>query len=1133
VACAAVIVSPNPLHLVCAPLIPSLRLLAAPALVLGDASPVPLPTNDALLVAMLALDGAMQRDALAGLLWPDNTPASARANLRQRVKRLQDSTGGQLLATQGQHLALGPDVRHDLQDMAVALQADPQAASGALLGALQVKNNPAASLWLDQARARVHAQRVRVLQACADALEQAQPLAALRYAQRLVSEDPQQESDHRRLMRLHYVRGDRGAALAAYRQLVDRLQEELGSPPDAQTEALARLIEGAAPLSPIPAPASGKVTVIAPEPPSAPAAATWAALIRPPRLVQREAEWAQLSHAWTQGGVVLALGEAGIGKTRLLHDFADSVGVPLRLQARLGDSVVPYALLARWVNALLPQAQQLPDWARAEVARLVPALGPSAEGPMSPLRLSQALGLLAQPLDAVVLDDLHFADAASLELLPTVLQPVRCCLLASRTHELPQAVRDWLEQASPAVTLLSLLPWQQEAVAELLRGAVVPADISAAWAPVLWRHTGGHPLLVLETLRAALLALPEGASLGAPPAALPLPPQVLQLVRLRLASMPALAQLIAQVASLAGDAFSPELAAAATAQPHEGLAGAWQALQDAALMGPQGKLHDLVLEAARSTLPAPLAQVLHARMAEHLATRGCPPARLALHWAAAAQPAKAAACHIEAAEAAAALSRRQELAEQCALAARCFEQAGDLDQAFTAWADEAEAYVTGGDVALGLARSEALLSRARNALQHAHATRTWSMALGFAGKWQPMLDAAAAAHNAAANAQRDDWRVDALMLRAIAAATLGQHALAEQCLAEEAAIPMGDTDWRRTVTRLSNTANAWMRLNRVHEALVRTERCIELTDRPDARPEHLVSLGNAAGMLFRLGQDERSLQLARLALQRAAEQGLQGKVLAINVRQHAGVVATGLGQFGAARADLEQCVLEARQHSVRHVLNASQALAWVWAMLGQPARALQCLRMEEAEFSATDKARTWALQACMHRWCGSAAPAPEAPLLDATVDVVVAAAARIEHALTLPAADQVQRLDALARECQDKEMPSCALRAQVWQLPELARLNPAAAAELALTLRTRLVTAVPTLTYWPEAQWLVHRALLATGQAQAARQALADAWAWVQRVHDTQVPVEFQDSFMHRNRVNLAIQRAWKAGAGR
>jgi DNA-binding SARP family transcriptional activator len=1090
---------------------------------------------------MLALDGALARDALATLLWPDNTPASARTNLRQRVKRLQDSTGGALLLAQGAHLALHPAVRHDLQGLASALEADPQAATGALLGSLQVKDNPAASLWLDQARARVQTQRQQALQVRADALEQAHALeAALPYAQRLVSEDPLHENAHRRLMRLHYRRGDRGAALAVYRHLLTTLREQLDNTPDAQTEALARLIEGAVPLPPVaaPAPVSAQLKAApthAPQAPSAPAAATWAALMRPPRLLQRQVEWTQLSRAWAQGGVVLVLGEAGIGKSRLLHDFADSVGVPLRLQARSGDAAVPYALLARWVGALLHQAQDLPDWARGELARLVPALGTPAAGPMSPLHLSQAIAQLTGPVAAVLLDDLHFADAASLELLPSVLQTVRCCLLASRTAELPAAVNAWLQQAGHTVNQLSLAPWQQDAVQELLLGAVVPAAVSAAWAPVLWRHTGGHPLLVLETLRAVLLAQPTGAhsaALGAPPAVLPMPPQVLQLVRLRLAGLPALAQLIAQVASLAGDAFGPELAASAVAQPPDTLAGAWQALQDAALMGPQGTLHDLVLEAARSTLPAPLAQVLHARMAEHLATRGCPPARLAVHWAAAGQPAKAGACHIAAAEAASAVSRRQELAEQCALAARCFEQAGDPDQAFTALAEEAEAYVTGGNLALGLVRSEALLPRARTALQHAHATRTWSLALGYSGQWQPLLDAAATAHNAAANAQRDDWRIDALLLRAIAAATLGQHALAEQCLAEEAAIPADETDWRRTVTRLSNTANAWMRLNRVHEALARAERCIELTDRPDGRPEQLIGLGNAAGMLHRLGHNERSLQMARLALQRAQEQGLQGQVLAINVRQHAGVVATLLGELGPALRDLEQCVADARQHGERHVLNASQPLAWVWAMLGQPARAQQCLQPDYPDLNATDKARAWALQACMHRWCGSAAPAPGALVLDASVDAAVAAAARVEHAMTLPAAEQVQHLQALAQEFDDNTIPSCALRARVWQLPALTEHNADAAAASALALQTQLASAAPTLAYWPEAQWLVYRALLATGQPQAAQQALADAWTWVQRVHATHVPPEFQESFLHRNRVNQAIQRAWRARSG-
>lgn len=1097
-----------------------------------------LPPNDALLLAMLALDGAMARDALAAQIWPDSPPASARTNLRQRVKRLQDRANGRLLVATGAQLALSPETRHDLSDLAAALHADPLSAPGALLGALQIKDNPGASLWLDQARARVQAERHHALQACADALEQAHALdAALPYAQRLVSEDPLQENAHRRVMRLHYRRGDRGAALGVYRHLATTLRKQLDSTPDAQTEALARLIEGAVPLSPlstVPVPAPLKaVPADAPQPPSAPAAATWAALMRPPRLLQRQAEWAALSRAYAQGGVVLVLGEAGIGKSRLLHDFADSVGVALKVQGRPGDAAVPYALLARCVGALQPQARDLPDWARAELARLVPALGRPAAGAMSPLHLSQALALLTGPLGAVLLDDLHFADAASLELLPSVLAPVRCCLLASRTAELPAAVQAWLQHAGAGVAQLHLLPWQQDTVQELLRGAVVPDALSAAWAPVLWQHTGGHPLLVLETLRTVLLAQPQGAALGAPPAVLPMPPQVMQLVRLRLGGLPAMSQLIAQVASLAGDAFGPELAAAGTAQPLDALSGAWQALQDAALMSAQGSLHDLVLEAARSTLATPLAQVLHARIAEHLAARGGAPARLAAHWAAAGQPGKAAQCHELAAQRAAAMSRGNEQALQWAQAAACWQQAGDGPRAFSAAANEAGRRVLNGDPEAGLQGCEALFKTASSLRDWAQVRRVQCLALAHSRRWDDAIQAATQAAQSARLIGHDTWLADSLLLKANMAAMLGQREAAEQCLAEAQGLIVEHEDHHHRVTHLGLRGSALTYLGHLEKALAVNEDCITLSDHPATRGLHLIEVNNSVVILNRLGRQQQALARARQAVQLAVDQGEDKGVVGGQARMHLGLFAALNGRYTEAIAEMKagaELLAALKLPQVDAV--AQNHRIGLWTQLGQPERALQLLQADTSLLPAPLRLRRWVLRADLHRFCGTQAAGPAPVDLSESADAAVNASARLAMARVLPAAERVQTLQALADEFHAQSWMASKLSAQFLQLQPLSELKPAAAGALALELWSALQTTTPSTGYWPEAMWAVHLALRASGDNDQAELALQRAWSWVDSARTQHVPAEFQDSFLNRNRVNLTIQRAWRAGGG-
>lgn len=1095
-----------------------LQLLATPALHVGVAPPMRLAAKDALLLALLALDGTQPRDTLAQLLWPDAAPAGGRANLRQRLKKLQDLSGQALFSLDGPQLALAATVQHDLQGLTPALQGDALAAPGALLGHLQLQDCPAASDWLAQARARIDLQRQQALQAQAQSLEDSHQLdAAMPYAQRLVAEAPLQEHAWRRLMRLHYLRGDRSAALATYRQLAQALRQDGGHEPDAQTRALARLVEeGSAPAaSAAPAPHT---------------AAAWAALQRPPQLLQREGEWARLAHAWASGGTVLVLGEAGTGKSRLLNDFADSVGLALRLQARPGDAAVPYALLARWVTALAAQAPALPEWARGELARLLPALGPAAPGALMPLHLTQALALLQPPQNAVLLDDLHFADAASLELLPAVLGPLHCRLLAARSHELPEALQAWISTSGLAVEALHLAPWHAGSVRSLLLHSglhAADADLPA-WADLLWRHTGGHPLLLLETLRALLLSLPEGARPGSPPEQLPVPAQLLQLLGRRLAGLTAPAREVVQLASLSGSAFSAELAGAVLHYPVAALNAAWLELQAAAFMGPQRGLHDLVLAAARSTLAEPLAVSLHARIAEHGGRLGAPAAQLALHWEAAAQPARAAASHEAAARAAGAASRRHEEAAHYAAAARCWGQAGDAPSAFKARAEEAERRVRAGDVTQGQQLAETLVASATNLLEQAQAHRVHAMALTHASSWSAALAAAALAQTTAARSGQTHWQAEAALLRALAAAVQGQPALAERCLADEQALPMHGADWRQNLSRHAVAATVWTHLGRIHEALERNEQSIRLADRPEARDDHFVLLGNSAALLLRLGgRTELALQRAQQALQGAERLGVAAGMTGANVRMHVGLAAASLGRYALAVAELETCLHDLRALGLaRVVLTAENHLASVWAQLGQPARALQLLQVDSVTLPLLHRVRRWTLRCDLQRLCGTGAPTEAAPPLDASVEPGVAAWARLAQARALPAAETLPAFEQLATEMTASRLTTQATLARLLHVQASAHTQPALALARARELQSELTTGPPNTAWWPEAHAVLHQVFSAAGEHATAQEVLAAGAAWLQATNAAWVPSPFQTGFLQRNRLHADLLRA-------
>ena len=104
-------------------------------------------------------------------------------------------------------------------------------------------------------------------------------------------------------MRLHYLRGDRSAAIAAFEVFERRLKDELGARPAAETIELLDTIERSAARVPT-------RRAIVP-----------ASLLRPPRLVGRDGASSRAGARLARRRVFALLGEAGIGKSRLLSDF--------------------------------------------------------------------------------------------------------------------------------------------------------------------------------------------------------------------------------------------------------------------------------------------------------------------------------------------------------------------------------------------------------------------------------------------------------------------------------------------------------------------------------------------------------------------------------------------------------------------------------------------------------------------------------------------------------------------------------------------------------------------------------------------------------------------------------------------
>ena len=358
---------------------------------------------DAALLAFVAIEGSASRERVLNLLWPDHEPESARNALRQRLFRMRRGLDADVMAPGAELLALAPGVTHDLDDD-----------GGELLAGLRYADCIEFEAWLEVQRAELRRRRRERHDACLDALETEGRLAeATTLAERLVSADRLDEAAARRLMQLHYLQGERAAALAVYDRLAAELNQTLDAAPSRRTSELVATIR-AAPAPP---------TVVRRDIPTS--------LLRPPRLVGRDCERTTLRTAWTEQRVFWLLGEAGLGKTRLIGEFAaeattgrESAHV-LIASARPGDAGVPYASLGRALRAVIAQRPARLDPEQCnELARVLPEIdcGHAAMVPGHRFALHSALEALlrdayAGGLVALVIDDLHFADSASLEML--------------------------------------------------------------------------------------------------------------------------------------------------------------------------------------------------------------------------------------------------------------------------------------------------------------------------------------------------------------------------------------------------------------------------------------------------------------------------------------------------------------------------------------------------------------------------------------------------------------------------------------------------------------------------------------------------------------------------------------------
>jgi DNA-binding SARP family transcriptional activator len=254
------------------PASPSLRVALAGGLaifVADDPHPAALPAGKAvtLLALLLARRGRLVPiDTIVEALWAESPPAKAEQNVASLVSRLRRIVGrNRIVGTGRGYLWPGdPDCRVDLDEAARLLEeaaadlaaGDASLASVAagraleLVGRGEVLADQPQAVWVDDAR-RDGARLLRRARECAwsAALALGEPQRGLDLAQAAVVDDPLDEAAQRTLMLAQQLAGAPGAALATFERLRERLAEELGADPAAETAQLHLAILRGEPVS--------------------------------------------------------------------------------------------------------------------------------------------------------------------------------------------------------------------------------------------------------------------------------------------------------------------------------------------------------------------------------------------------------------------------------------------------------------------------------------------------------------------------------------------------------------------------------------------------------------------------------------------------------------------------------------------------------------------------------------------------------------------------------------------------------------------------------------------------------------------------------------------------------------------
>jgi DNA-binding SARP family transcriptional activator len=528
----------------------------------------------------------VSRDQLCLLFWPDNPDIEARRNLTRLLTHLRQALPvPELLVAESDQISLDTNqyscdvweferlAGEQPETMATLLAASPLY-RGPFLDGFDLTGRLEYERWLSQERASLERLYLKALASLTEIYTARQDYSnAIQTAQRYLETDELTEEMHQRLISLYGLAGDRTHALRQFEACVAILERELGTDPLEDTRALYQaVLDGRMPALP-----RERLEFVQP--------AGWERLRLDIPLLGRAAILQRLEQAFqrAQAGhssAVLISGEPGIGKSRLLHDFAAHCWPDSRVlfgSGQPGTQSVPYHPI---VEALRPQAVAArvslsPVWL-AEIARLIPEMNgiyPDLPRPLqikgeearvrlfeSLCRFLFALQTESSPI-LLCLDDLHWFDPTSLSWLTYLCREFlgksnQVMILGTYRLEEGEKIKE-LQDSLERFGLLQEIPMHgldSPQIRDLLQFLVGDLPGIDGFAERLQATTGGNPFYLIEILG----ALREENRLGGNLAKLtdfPFPESVREVINRRLARLDPRSRQVLEAGAVLGSSF--------------------------------------------------------------------------------------------------------------------------------------------------------------------------------------------------------------------------------------------------------------------------------------------------------------------------------------------------------------------------------------------------------------------------------------------------------------------------------------------------------------------------------------------------------------------------------------------------